>query len=554
MDPVLSLRGEFAFIVIAAAVLTLIVSALLLRRYRRATLQQMALSSDASDVADTQAVAHRQPPSRPLTFLQLPERVTANTDSATIRHDVSQVQRRSSQVYLAAGVAFAIVMTLAWLVAAGGALNLGRALMLFSVCIWPTIIALSLIDAIGRRDALRLAGLFGLFVGVSMIIVLMRNPGLSLWTPGLLWLQINLPPTLIFLALLHNRIRAVGPLVFAFLFSGFAGVGLLFTLASSSDYLIHALLIVASWFGLGALSTFTLLHLLGFLLFTLMGRAFLRVVGQRYRCKAFSDRSISMDSLFLIFAVVQSFNLAFESAGFLLAGPLAYCAYAFVVKQGFKRIAGKKPANPAFNEQRELLLLRVFSLGRRSQRFFDSFQKLWRLIGSVSMIAGPDLVTSSVEPHEFLAYAGGDLSRSFVTGREDLEERVLQRDRLQDPDGRYRVNEFFCHDNTWRMSMQRLATESSAILMDLRSFSASNQGCLFELGVLLNTVELDRIVFLIDETTDQRFLETTFLQLWSELDAASPNQTSTTPAVRFYRVTRVDRQAISTLISYLVSS
>jgi hypothetical protein len=72
------------------------------------------------------------------------------------------------------------------------------------------------------------------------------------------------------------------------------------------------------------------------------------------------------------------------------------------------------------------------------------------------MIAGPDPVTSTVEPHEFLEFASGELAGRFVTGRPDLERRIAAIDRARDPDGRYRVNEFFCHADTWQMTMHRL--------------------------------------------------------------------------------------------------
>ena len=81
-----------------------------------------------------------------------------------------------------------------------------------------------------------------------------------------------------------------------------------------------------------------------------------------------------------------------------------------------------------------------------------------------------------------------------------------------DSDNRLRVNDFFCHDDTWRMTLARLAGESDAVLMDLRGFSGRHAGCVFEINELFNLLPLRRVVFAIDETTDQRFLETTMRQ------------------------------------------
>ena len=42
---------------------------------------------------------------------------------------------------------------------------------------------------------------------------------------------------------------------------------------------------------------------------------------------------------------------------------------------------------------------------------------------------------------------------------------------------------------------------------DLRSFSRRNQGCVWELEQLLIEIPLNRVLFAVDETTDQQFLE-----------------------------------------------
>jgi hypothetical protein len=55
-------------------------------------------------------------------------------------------------------------------------------------------------------------------------------------------------------------------------------------------------------------------------------------------------------------------------------------------------------------------------LGKVSQRLFDALDKHWRHVGSIQMIAGPDLATTTVEPHEFLDFLRGRLARRFIDG------------------------------------------------------------------------------------------------------------------------------------------
>jgi hypothetical protein len=100
--------------------------------------------------------------------------------------------------------------------------------------------------------------------------------------------------------------------------------------------------------------------------------------------------------------------------------------------------------------------------------------------------------------------------------------------------------------------MRELATHSDAVLMDLRSFSAANQGCLFELGELLKTVDLRRVVFAIDATTDRGFLEGAMARLWQTVPAESPNRRQPQAAARLVDLgTRTDAPALQRLFTAL---
>jgi hypothetical protein len=85
------------------------------------------------------------------------------------------------------------------------------------------------------------------------------------------------------------------------------------------------------------------------------------------------------------------------------------------------------------------------------------------------------------------------------------------------------------------MVLGRLARESDAVLMDLRNFSSSNQGCIFEINELFNVVPLDHVVFVIDETTDLAFLREFLTQCWAALRADSPNRKLVDPRILLFR-------------------
>ena len=85
------------------------------------------------------------------------------------------------------------------------------------------------------------------------------------------------------------------------------------------------------------------------------------------------------------------------------------------------------------------------------------------------------------------------------------------------------------------MTMRALAMQSDAVLMDLRSFSPSNQGSLYEIEQLLNIVDLERIAFLVDETSDLPFLEEMLQRMWTEVNADSPNYIAESPTARLFQ-------------------
>jgi hypothetical protein len=136
-----------------------------------------------------------------------------------------------------------------------------------------------------------------------------------------------------------------------------------------------------------------------------------------------------------------------------------------------------------------------------------------------------------------LDFLSGKLARRFIDGPQTLDLRLSEMDQEPDRDGRFRVNDFFCHEDTWRMTLSRLVSESDAVLMDLRGFSANNAGVIYEIDELINVVPVERIVFVVDDTTDERFLRQTVQQSWDRMKLTSPNRSSTSGQLRLFRVT-----------------
>ena len=126
-------------------------------------------------------------------------------------------------------------------------------------------------------------------------------------------------------------------------------------------------------------------------------------------------------------------------------------------------------------------------------------------------------------------------------------------DTRPDFDGRFRVNDFYCHEDTWRMTLEQLVGESDVVLMDLRGFSRQNAGCVFEVHELVNSAPLGRVVVTIDDTTDFPFLKKTLNEAWAGMRSDSPNRTGS-GEVRIVRLDDSGGVGLLTLLQHLCAA
>lgn len=147
----------------------------------------------------------------------------------------------------------------------------------------------------------------------------------------------------------------------------------------------------------------------------------------------------------------------------------------------------------------------------------------------------------------------GRLDRQFFDGPEALTRRLGELDTRPDFDGRFRVNDFFCHDDTWQMTLARLVGTSDVVLMDLRGFSPQNAGCAYELHELVGTAPLERVVIAMDATTNTGFLEQTLRDAWGAMPADSPNR-SAKAEVKVVRLPPSGDQGLFALLGLLCTA
>jgi hypothetical protein len=123
------------------------------------------------------------------------------------------------------------------------------------------------------------------------------------------------------------------------------------------------------------------------------------------------------------------------------------------------------------------------------------------------VITAPDVAARTFDPIDFLRFVTGRLHARFVESQTHVEARLAGMDLRPDPDGRFRVNAFFCRDDTWRPMVVALISRSDAIVMDARGVTAVRRGVQFELQQLATRVPPQRVVVIIDRRTDLTVVE-----------------------------------------------
>ena len=231
----------------------------------------------------------------------------------------------------------------------------------------------------------------------------------------------------------------------------------------------------------------------------------LRVLARGHAAKRFSDLQLLARSWWLMLLcglVIELVNTADGPQPAAAWGAPA-CALAGLAFAPLNRWVLRRWPAPADGAPppRTLLFLRAFGWQARTERLFDRLGARWRWLGPITMIAAPDTVARSMDPVDLAAYLQGREAEAFVRSAADLGARLAALDRQRDPDGRFRLNEFCCADDTWRATVVALMDRADAVVMDLRGVRDPQHGCAFELGQLAQRLPPKRVVLVVDAQT-----------------------------------------------------
>ncbi len=491
--------------------------------YRRTVVRSMRAAEAPLDVASSLAPPSAAEPRVVDLQVQTANEtfVTTSVGGNALLGEVRRAMRDATKIYTAAGLVYAAVMALAFglrfqALAPGPLLFLGIAFA------WPLVLTALLIAAPARRWRIAIVIGYWILFFTSAAQTMPENGHMPFFLA-------NIGATIAALVVRARRVRAVAPLVGAFL--TLLGVTIIVAIGVAAAAGQRP----AQGAPLGGLASFALLLAVLALIVAgpVGGWLTLRWLARWYAEKRTSDQSIAIAAIWLIFAGVHGATFAYDDLRWMSIGFLAFAGFLLATAMGFRVLRRRSGGSSG----PRLLVLRVFALGRRSRRLFDRLATRWRHIGSVQLIAGPDLASSTVEPHEFFDFLRRRLAGRFLESRQSIESALADLDTAPDHDGRYRITDFFCRDTAWRTVFGRLAAGADVVLMDLRGFSSENCGCTYELGELLNLVPLDRIAIVIDRHTDDRFLAQTIEHASARISSSSPNEGTAAIRVRVFRET-----------------
>jgi hypothetical protein len=479
--------GKVAAIIVLAVVLSVIAAMLVAWRYRTA-MKRLMSAPPGTAVEATELPA--APPAGPLASITLEMN--------------RQAYRRLIVLFVGLSLLMALTETLIEQQIAGGVVTWKTVTALTLVLAWPVILVLGVVERWSRlRVVLLLIGwfVFGALLTAWRTTEVVKLPAIVGW----LSYDMGVPLLLVGSVCLGSATRAIAPWMLP----------------------LFVALSVASMLGLDALSVlvytmnahsvlFRLTEAVGFqavmIAFAVLPMVFAwwpaKILG-RWLAMAYTRRRFS--ELFYLFTAVWALSLVPPALGaasdsWLLA--LADFAPLLWIPLSYPLLRTLSPTVPPGQRPPTLLVLRVFQQDANVQTLFDRVIERWRLTGNTVLIAGTDLADRTIDADDVFTFLYGRLAERFVSREADIESRLRQFEFQPDIEGRYRVNECYCHDSTWQQALDRLVAISDVAVMDLRNFKAKNAGCVHELGVLARASNLSRVVILSNQGTEREAAET----------------------------------------------
>ena len=536
------LPGVILTILGTGVVLTIPLSFLLLHLYRKSLIKGMGYVSTKY---------HAAPIAEPEAIRTWPKVEFTITPLETISPKLSPTYNKLKEtlgwhwfVFGFACIGFAIIIALtSFLNESLTIKQLTFSLLFYS---FPFIPISTMLLAITVREKISIIAIM-LFIYMGVCAIFWNTQSnIGFWATFWPILYINLIPLGIVFIVRIKTIRSVGLFVLSFFIVCAAGPSLLLFYLSQSPQVLKYIATPFIEQGYSGHGTFYAIIIIAFLGCIPIAWVVHRMIRIAYDKKWINDIQLNADAIVLIFNLYYASMICSSNPSAAIISLLAFPVYKIICFLLYfllrRRLRGQKPIR--------LLLLRVFSLGKESQLMYERITRHWRYGGNIQMISGPDLATSTIEPHEIIDFVSGAMKQHFCESRESIDRNIQHIDDQVDSDSTYRVYEFFCRDNNWKEVLQQLVNSNDCIFMDLRKFGPDFKGCQFEIKSLVNLVPLDKVIFVINKETKLEFMKEVFQKGFEQASTNSPNIHEVKP-IQLYKVQQNNSKDIEGLLTII---
>jgi hypothetical protein len=553
------LPGQLVYVFVVSIVDAALLSWLTLYLYRRRVRRLMRAIARPGDVPPLLTSDSQPPPATPAPAITFALFEAVKGSKTTDVGDRLALGRLGVAYCVGAALHAAVITALIWVPESPGLPAAGWIAQWWMYA-WPVLPTLAALLVLSRRSTFRLVVLYlaagsAVVASVTLLLQLLRGSVNSAPVTNVFWMLVGLAwlvwaPLALVAVTGWRRVRAVLPIVLA--------ATLLFGFAStfSADLFIRLMDVAATRRAILELAVLTSAEAVRFVPFMLLSLPvgwvawmIVRRLAGAFARKRFSDLQLMVDCWWVVVtAEVVAVSLAsIYGPWAIVGGAVAFAAYRGAVSLVLRGAHG--PADSICAPKR-LLLLRVFGYEARTESLFDRVAQTWRFHGPVQLIAGSDLAMRTADAGDILAFVNGKLADNFVQSPDDVPRRLEQLDLRRDPDARYRINEVYCRDDSWRPAFEALLEISDVVLMDLRSFNRQNGGCIYELEELIRRVATDRIVLICDRTTDLQLLARVLGHAWHE--ALRGGLTRGSGVISLVRMESHSRRELSVLMNRLL--
>jgi hypothetical protein len=229
-----------------------------------------------------------------------------------------------------------------------------------------------------------------------------------------------------------------------------------------------------------------------------------------------------------MFSGQQTTRLQIASVLLILLASLGVFLYLHKMRRERNTLLQKALANRPV----KLLFLWVFGSYAVGNSLLQGLGVLWGMFGSMQVLRGRGYMGSL---NELVPAALGRKQAQLVETPEQLQAQIKTWKLAPHWMGRYYTNSLICHDQVWELALHTVLADTDVVVMNLGGFSSENEGCIYELGQLIDRLPTQRFLLLVDQTTDMEALVGILQRAWNDMAPNSPNRASSGP-IQLYRV------------------